>query len=187
MAGPRDHHAMDHRRSMPICDYSQSSDQSDNASSTSGKMSLSTELRKLEDPDLSNNYQSCPDLPRSLQPSPGPGHLHHPQHRSSIPNRAIEILDRQNAISTSGPPSLQNQLSLPTPQKVAVTPPTDSGSVVDSSDPPSPLLRRRRKLHGNNDVLPKFSINLDDRGHNFLQPSKAGDPLSTSMTKWWTV
>ena len=148
---------IEHRHSMSICESSHSDHSSDtsgvNGSGTnsSSKMSLSPELRCLD--EMSKNemsrtaHLSCPDLETMIARS------------NNIPNRAIEILERKGR--KSAPQSLHTSFSTP------------DSSQTESEDI-SPLLHRRRRLHSQNGALPKFSTVTDEPQRLTLEIRSAG-------------
>ena len=149
---------IEHRHSMSICESSHSDHSSDtsgvngSATNSSSKMSLSPELRCLE--ELSKNdisrtaaHLSCPDLENMIA-------------RAGIPNRAIEILERKGG-RKSAPQSLHTSFSTP------------DSSQTESEDI-SPLLHRRRRLHSRDGALPKFSIVAEDPSKLSLEIRSAG-------------
>lgn len=142
---------------MSICESSHSDQSSDTSgvggpgTNSSSKMSLSPELRCLEDlskTEMSRSvaHLSCPDLENMIA-------------RAGIPNRAIEILERKGR--KSAPQSLHTSFSTP------------DSSQTESEDI-SPLLHRRRRLHSRDGVLPKFSILAEDAGKLSLEIRSAG-------------
>jgi hypothetical protein len=185
VAGGKDASIIGHRHSMSICESS--SDQSDNTASSS-KMSLSPELRRCHDSsgrlsasssnsssktEISRhaaNHLSCPDLENmvakaNMSISP-----------LAIPNRALEPAKLPSSTSvapssnfpagiSSAPQSLQHPSSV-----------TPDSSQTDSEEM-SPLMYRRRRLHGQeqNNPLPKFSISGDE---NKLEIRGFGIPKS---------
>ncbi len=182
---------IEHRHSMSICEssYSDHSDHSvggpggsgggsiASGASSSGansasvsKMSLSPELRRStsggDDKGMARNaaYLSCPDLENMVAAA----RQHHTPQLTSIPNRAIELLDRGN----SGKPATASSSLFQPPQSTQPHSLHHTGtSTPDSSqtesDDHSPLLHRRRKLHGHDTSLPKFSISVDEHNRTF--------------------
>jgi hypothetical protein len=93
------------------------------AASSGARLSLSpAELRRLSDTNV-----SCPDLDAAIARRSSGG---------SIPNRAIEILNRSPRLSS------------------------------EESEEMSPLLHRRRRAHGRESMpaLPRFNITREDAG-----------------------
>jgi len=162
---------------MSICESSHSDQSSDTSgvggpgTNSSSKMSLSPELRCLEDlskTEMSRSvaHLSCPDLENMIA-------------RAGIPNRAIEILERKGR--KSAPQSLHTSFSTP------------DSSQTESEDI-SPLLHRRRRLHSRDGVLPKFSILAEDAGKLSLEIRSAGvnsksfhENLSSADTITWRL
>jgi len=108
----------------------------------SGKMSISPELRRLDQLTKSETsraagHLSCPDLENMVA-------------KANIPNRAIEVLDRKEGKSA---PTHLLQTSFSTPD-----------SSQTESEEASPLLQRRRRQQNREPVLPKFSFYSEDLG-----------------------
>ncbi len=183
---------IEHRHSMSICEssFSDHSDHSGsgifNASassavtaaavactsagamshSTTASISLSPEMRRNlsagDDQSMSRNTAclSCPDLDAMVAKGLSP-------HLTSIPNRAIEVLDRGNK-------------QPPQPHTFHSTP--ESSCATESDDHSSPLLHRRRKLHGHDTSLPKFSISMDEQKAKALAAAAAAGAPSIEIS-----
>ena len=173
-----------HRHSMSICESS--SDQSDNATLSSSKTSLSPELRRTSESgsstsaisgtgNSSNNHLSCPDLEnmvtKAATSSVSP---------LAIPNRALEPAKPSPTTSppTSAPPTTAVRSA---PQSLSVVTPESS---QNESEDCSPLMHRRRRLHGHDGAgpapLPKFSISGDEPSLDFRTGAIPKSPLTES-------
>ncbi len=160
---------LEHRHSMSICESSHS-DQSEsstsgilsaNASGGSSKNSLSPELRirakstseAIMSSEKNQGHLSCPDLETMIAKANLNTSSSPNNQCASIPNRAIEI-----------------------------KPKLASESSQTDSEEASPLLHRRRKLHGlpKQDALPKFSISMEDPSLAASMNPKGGSAPATA-------
>ena len=150
---------------MSICEStsSQSSDQSSESSASSGISKTSPELRlRPKSTSEKSAHLSCPDLETMVTKNSS--------QCMTIPNRAIE--PKKNVSETDSEDPGKVSFSRKKIIMMLFFREMNNNNKNFFFIPASPLLNRRRKLHGG-EVLPKFSISMEDskteRVHRYVR------------------